>query len=104
MTNLEQKTLQAINESMQCKKYIGDLKVIKEDNDYTLFLYLDQEQSPMVFSKECIDENDFLEFIKKEIKTRKVHLTSYWGATKEIPSVECEDGELELDDSYIPIW
>ena len=43
MTNLEQKTLQAINESMQCKKYAGDLKVIKEDNDYTLFLYLDQE-------------------------------------------------------------
>ena len=101
MTNLEQKTLQAINESMKCKKYVGDLK---EDNDYTLFLYLDQEQSPMVFSKECIDENDFLEFIKKEIKTRKIHLTSYWGATKEIPSVECEDGELELDDSYIPIW
>lgn len=77
MTKLECEILNIINETIE-GKYIGKLSITKEDNIYCLALYLNHTTAPALsLIKECKDENDFKEFVKKEIKTRKLEKTSY---------------------------
>ena len=89
MTDLENAILCIINEAT-CTQYCGKLKVLFEPNPpdcaygcgeepeptkvglYMLLLYLNQEQAPMVLSYQG-DEEAFKEFVRKEMKTRKMH-------------------------------
>lgn len=85
MTRLECEILNIINETIG-GKYLGKLKVTKDDNIYCLDLYLNHTQSPALsLVKECRDENDFKSFVKNEIKTRKLEETSYWFINVEYP-------------------
>lgn len=78
MDRLECEILNIINETIE-GKYIGKLRVTKEDNVYCLDLFLNCTTLPALsLIKECKDENDFKEFVRKEIKSRKLEKTSFW--------------------------
>ena len=70
MTTLEQEILNIINEATD-SEYIGKLKVIVDDNLYTLGLYLNREMTPTVLSYQG-SEDEFKNFIRDEMKSRKL--------------------------------
>ena len=70
MTTLEKEILNIINEITD-SEYIGKLKVVVDDDSYTLGLYLNLEMSPMVFSYQG-DEQGFKDFIREEMKSKKL--------------------------------
>lgn len=70
MTTLEKEISNIINEATD-SEYIGKLKVIVDDDSYTLGLYLNLEMSPMVFSYQG-DEQGFKDFIREEMKSKKL--------------------------------
>ena len=70
MTTLEKEILNIINEATD-SKYIGKLKVVVDDDSYTLGLYLNLEMSPMVFSYQG-GEQGFKDFIREEMKSKKL--------------------------------
>ncbi len=93
MTTIEQDIRNIIDEVI-CGKYIGKLKVVTEelpDNStlWMLLLYLDMELTPMVLAYEGTEEQ-FKDFIRKEIKARKLQNVHFWKAIQEI---EPEDYE-----------
>jgi len=96
MTTIEQDIKNIIDEVI-CGKYIGKLKVIQEivpDTDSTiwmLLLYLDMELTPMILAYEGTEEK-FKEFIKSELKTRKLQSVHFWKALQEY--------QEEIDDNY----
>jgi len=105
MTELEQEILDIINCTI-CGKYIGKLRVIKHKTKpqcgdvyttiYELRLYLDREFTPIVLSYEGT-EDEFKEFIREEIRKRKIENTRFFKVNLEtlIP----DDEELtEWDD------
>lgn len=78
MTSLECEILNIINETIE-GKYVGKLRVTTEKNVYCLDLFMNHTLSPAIsFIKECKDEDDFKDFIRKEIKSRKLEKDSYW--------------------------
>ena len=78
MTQLECEILKVINETIG-GKYIGKLRVTKEDNIYWLAMFLNLTVNP-AFSliKECKNDEEFKEFVRKEMKTRKIEKESFW--------------------------
>lgn len=70
MTTLEKEILNIINEATD-SEYIGKLKVVVDDDSYTLGLYLNLEMSPMVFSYQG-SEQEFKDFIREEMKSKKL--------------------------------
>ena len=64
MTQLECEILKVINETIG-GKYIGKLKVTKEDNIYCLAMFLNLTVNP-AFSliKECKNDEEFKEFVR----------------------------------------
>lgn len=68
-------------------KYIGKLAIEQEPQEdgksvWTMFMYLNLEYSPLIMSYQGTKEQ-FKDFIKKEIKSRKLERVSYWKTTKE---------------------
>ena len=86
MTTIELE-IKNIIEDIICGKYIGKLKVSKEEMGdsvlWTLFLYLDLELSPMILAYEG-SEDQFKNFIKDEIKERKLQGVRFWKAVQEL--------------------
>ena len=90
MTQLEQEILDII-ECTICGKYIGKLKVnilpdepqcgdgcrTEYNTVYELRLYLDREFTPIIFSYEGT-EDEFKEFIREEIRKRKIEKTRFF--------------------------
>ena len=76
MEILEKEILDIINETLIDKKYIGNLKVILEDDIYILLLYMDQEFSPLAIGYQG-SEKDFKEFVRKEIKSRQMERATF---------------------------
>ena len=78
MTQLECDILKVINETIG-GKYIGKRRVTKEDNIYCLAMFLNLTVNP-AFSliKECKNDEEFKEFVRKEMKTRKIEKESFW--------------------------
>lgn len=109
MTKLEEEILDIINCTI-CGKYIGKLRVIVDTPEpqcgdscretypttYELRLYLDRWFTPIVLSYEGT-EDEFKEFIREEIRKRKIENTRFFKVNLEtlIP----DDEELtEWDD------
>lgn len=107
MTELEQEILDIINCTI-CGEYIGKLKVNVWTSEpqcgdgcnesyptiYELRLYLDREFTPIVFSYEGT-EDEFKEFIREEIRKRKIEATRFFKI-----NLECivpDDEELTDD-------
>lgn len=107
MTKLEQEILEIINCTV-CGKYIGKLKVDvltdeKECGDpcgmeyktvYQLKLFLDREFTPIVLSYEG-NEEEFKNFIREEIRKRKLEKTKFFKL-----NLEC----LVPDDEELTEW
>ena len=94
MTTLEKEILEIINDATN-SEYIGKLKVIIDDDSYTLGLYLNLEMSPMIFSYQGT-ESEFKEFIREEMKSRKLQKIFRYEVIRDIllPGMEeCEDEE-----------
>ena len=70
MTTLEKEILNIINETTD-SEYIGKLKVIVDDDLYTLGLYLNREMTPTILSYQGT-ESEFKDFIRDEMKSRKL--------------------------------
>lgn len=70
MTTLEREILQIINDATN-SEYISTLKVFVDDDIYTLQLFLNFYMSPMVFCYQGTEE-EFKDFIKSEMKSRKL--------------------------------
>lgn len=80
MTTLEKEVLDII-EKVTCCKYIGSLKVIESEDDFTLNLYLNQEMSPMVINYQG-DKNSFLAFIENDLRKRQIERAHHFKAIK----------------------
>jgi len=94
MTTLEKEILEIINDATD-SEYIGKLKVIVDDNSYTLGLYLNLEMSPMIFYYEG-DEKGFKNYIREEMKNRKLQKIFRYEVIRDIllPGMEeCEEDE-----------
>lgn len=98
-----------IIEEVTCCEYIGKLEVITDDGNvpdcskcsnkeyipknYTLNLYLNMYMSPMVFYYEGTEEG-FKEFIREEIKRRKLEKVLRYEVIRELPAIEeCNETE-----------
>lgn len=85
MTEIE-KHIKEIIEEVIDGKYIGKLKVVTEPvNDsilWMLLLYLDLEMTPLVLAYEGTEE-EFTEFIRSEMKSRKLQTVKFWKANQE---------------------
>lgn len=94
MTTLEKEILNIINEATD-SEYIGKLKVIVDDDLYNLGLYLNREMSPTVLSFQGT-ENEFKEFVREEMKSRKLQKVFRYEVIRDIllPGMEeYEDDE-----------
>lgn len=63
-------------------EYTGELKI--EDLDpigYKVSFILNHSENPLIIASDLPDE-EFLEFIKKELKARKLHRTKYYNTRK----------------------
>ncbi len=93
MTNIESE-IKAIIEDVICGKYVGKFRVIKEEVDdsiiWMLLLYLDLEMSPLVMAYEGSEEQ-FKNFVRDEIKTRKLQDVKFWTALQNLPTIETDD-------------
>lgn len=77
MTQLECDLLNIINETID-GKYIGKLEAGKDGDFYCLALYLNRTTTPAItLMKECKSEMDFKDFVREEIKKRKLENVSY---------------------------
>lgn len=108
MTELEQEVLEIINEVIE-GKYIGKLKVIVSEPErecgdpkcrplnnsiYSLYLYLDRWYTPIILSYEGTEE-EFLKFIRIEIKKNKYEKVHFYKINRELLVPE---EEIEWDD------
>lgn len=94
MTTLEKEILEIINDATD-SEYIGKLKVIVDDDSYTLGLYLNLDMKPMVFYYQG-NEDGFKSFIRDEMKSRKLQKVFRYEVIRDIllPGMEeCEDEE-----------
>lgn len=90
MTVIE-KDIKAIIEEVTCCKYIGKLKVVEdvmEDSTlWMLLLYLDMEMTPMILAYEGT-EDQFKDFIREEMKTRKLQAVHFWKGKQTLPTYD----------------
>lgn len=100
MSTLENEILDIINTTVEgC--YTGGLKVIVEDECtckdvciklYTLLLYMDSSVYPSIqIGKECANDSEFKEYIRDEIKHRRLQSVSYSRLVQELPSIVCDE-------------
>ena len=80
MTELEQEILDIINTEID-GKYVGKLRVIHEGPTWELRIYLDRWFTPIVLAFEGTEE-EFKDFVKQEIKTRKLHKTKFYSINR----------------------
>ena len=80
-TELKQVILDYIRE-LYCMKYIGGLEITNLDPvGYKVAFNFDKSEMPLVIIADLPDE-EFLPFIKKELRDRKLQRVKYFGATK----------------------
>jgi hypothetical protein len=110
MTELEKEVLCIINEITE-NCYTGKLKVLVttperqcgdpdcrplNDSIYELYLYLDRWYTPIVLSYEG-NEEDFKQFVRKEIKKNKYEKIHFYKMTREPLSIPDKE-DFEIDD------
>ena len=91
MTKLEEEIKQIIDETTD-REYVSKLRVVKEDDTYILYLYLNRELVPMTMGCQG-DEETFKKFVRKEMKTRRLQEVRYWKTDRTLPATDC-NGQL----------
>jgi hypothetical protein len=63
-------------------EFIGDIKVDKLDPEgYKVSFYLNRTENPLIIMSD-LEGDDFLKFIQKELRIRRLNGTKYFKATK----------------------
>ena len=91
MDGLENQIKEMI-ESLYCCIYNKTLKVTKFDNFYKVTLYLHNEHfGGLVLAKECLSDEEFLDFVKKELWKRRLDM-SHHASLKLYGNIETQEG------------
>lgn len=91
MSDLEKEILEIINTTVK-GQYTGGLKVVNDDGFYVLFLYMDSSVYPSIqLGIDCDSEEDFKNYIRDEIKARRLESVSYSRLIQELPSIVCDE-------------
>ena len=81
LTELKQVILGYIRELYK-REYVGGLDIEYLDpTGYKVSFYLDKGENPLAIITD-LSEEEFLPFIKEELRSRKLHKTKYFSATK----------------------
>lgn len=91
-TDLKQAILDCIK-VLYDAEFVGTIKI--EDLDpigYKVSLYLDKSENPVVIIADLPDE-EFLPYIKEELRSRKLHKVKFFNATKLPYTQECYEIE-----------
>lgn len=83
---LANEILKIIDETI-CGEYIGKLEVIIDDDWYTLNLYMNMYQSPLVMAYQGTEE-EFKNYVRDEIKRRKLEKVMRYKVIKELPALD----------------
>lgn len=91
MDGLE-KQIKELIETLYCCIYTRPLKVTKTDDLYKCTLYLhDEHFGGLVMAKQCESEEEFLDFIKTELKKRRLD-SSQHAVLKYYGNIETQEG------------
>lgn len=81
LTELKQVILGYIRELYK-REYVGGLDIEYLDpTGYKVSFYLDKGENPLAIITD-LSEEEFLPFIKEELRSRKLHRMKYFSATK----------------------
>ena len=89
--DIEQAILEAVQDIYH-KKYVGKLEVRQLSKGYQLLMWFNKPEAPITISAECSAEN-FIKFIRKELKERHFELVQYFTGYKYDPKDECYQNE-----------
>ena len=68
-------------------EYIGKLEVIVDDDWYTLNLFMNMHNAPLVLAHQGTEE-EFKNYIREEIKKRKLEKVMRYEIRRELPALE----------------
>lgn len=83
---LANEILNIIDETIE-GEYIGKLEVIVDDDWYTLNLFMNMHNAPLVMAYQGT-EDDFKNYIREEIKRRKLEKVFRYEVRRELPALE----------------
>ena len=89
--DIEQAILEAVQDIYH-KKYVGKLEVRQLSKGYQLLMWFNKPEAPITISAECSAEN-FIKFIRKELRERHFELVQYFTGYKYDPKDECYQNE-----------
>ena len=69
-------------------EYTSTMHITIEDNVYICILDMNQKDVPIHIGGEFNSPEDFLEYMKKELKTRRLHITKYYRLKKELDTLD----------------
>lgn len=103
---LELRVLDLINTTID-GEYLGNLKVVVEDDYYILLLHLNRDYVPLRMGHPGPEE-DFLAFLKSEFKNRKLERIRRWEGLQiktDDPNdgLDDEDCDEEWEDGTYPV-
>lgn len=79
-TELKQVILDYIRDKYE-REYIGGLEITDLNPGYKVSFNFDRSEMPLVIMADLPDE-EFIPYIKEELRSRKLHRVQYFGATK----------------------
>lgn len=85
---IEQVILEAVQDIYH-KKYVGRLEVKKLSKGYTLSMWFNKPNAPITISAE-FQAQDFIKFVKKELRARHFELVDYFTGYKYEPEDLCD--------------
>ena len=83
---LANEILNIIDETIE-GEYVGKLEVIVDDDWYTLNLFMNMHNSPLVLAYQGTEE-EFKNYIREEIKKRKLEKVMRYEVRRELPALE----------------
>ena len=83
---LANEILNIIDETIE-GEYVGKLEVIVDDDWYTLNLFMNMHNSPLVLAYQGTEE-EFKNYIREEIKKRKLEKVMRYEVIRELPALE----------------
>lgn len=83
---LANEILNIVDETIE-GEYVGKLEVIVDDDWYTLNLFMNMHNSPLVLAYQGTEE-EFKNYIREEIKKRKLEKVMRYEVRRELPALE----------------
>lgn len=83
---LANEILDIIDETIE-GEYIGKLEVIVDDDWYTLNLFMNMHNAPLVMAYQGTEE-EFKSYVREEIKRRRLEKVMRYEVRRELPALE----------------